>query len=147
MWYRGSIAAFIRQLQLQENSVLCILYSGQNPYFSLMLSPSHGYELPDPNKTRLVCWCFIRRNHPKIVQCTAWVYVHTAQNFTWCLHRKNVSATAAARATVMLLASFVVPVSPSEGTHFPERHVALRQYHHLSLGNFWLGHRALSVHH
>ena len=57
------------------------------------------------------------------------------------------SATAAAKATVMLLASFDVPVSPSEGTHFLERHVALRQYHHLSLGSFWLGQRALSVHH
>ena len=57
------------------------------------------------------------------------------------------SAAAAASATVMLFANFRVPVSPSEGIHFPERHVALRQYHHLSLGSFWLGQRALSVPH
>ena len=33
-----SVATFIRQLQLREYSVLYLLHSEQNPYFSLVLS-------------------------------------------------------------------------------------------------------------
>ena len=96
MWYSGSVAAFTRQLQLREYSVLYLLHSGQDPYFSLILScKSWVSELPNQDKVRLVCWCFSRRKSSK--KCAVHSTGIGAHSLKLCLVStpENVSAATA----------------------------------------------------
>jgi hypothetical protein len=97
-----------------------------------------------PNK---IAVALVSNNHQQKRVGTAEVWVNEDQNCARFPHWKNVSVAAAAEASVMLFADIQVPVSPNERTRLPEYPVALRQYHHLDLGNLWLGQQALSVLH